>query len=152
LSVLISQSIYAQKIDYLIKNGYVFDGTGADSVKQDIGISGNRIVFIGNSTTAKLEANKIIDAAGKYVAPGFIDPHTHIERQLNSNDKHQRAALVWLRQGLTTVITGYDGYGKVNTGEVFSTWEKNGIGSNVGMFVGLGDVRNEVLGDKPVQP
>ncbi len=147
-----SQNIYAQKIDYLIKNGYVFDGTGADSVKKDIGIAGNKIVFFGNSESAKLDAKQIIDAKGKYVAPGFIDPHTHIERQLNSNDKQQRAALVWLRQGVTTVITGNDGYGKVNTGEVFSAWEKNGIGPNVGMFVGLGDVRNEVLGDKPVQP
>lgn len=144
-------SLYAQKLDYLIKNGYVFDGTGKDSVQYDIGIAQNRIVFVGNSNKAKIEAKKVIDAKGKYVSPGFIDPHTHIERLLDGNDE-QRAALVWLRQGVTTVLTGNDGSSKNNIGKAFSTWEKNGIGPNVAMYVGFGTVRKAVIGDKPVQP
>lgn len=152
LLALLTNSLYAQKLDYLIKNGYVFDGTGKDSVQYDIGIAKNRIVFIGNSTASNIKANKIIDAKGKYVAPGFIDPHTHIERLLDSDDKEQRAALIWLRQGVTTVLTGNDGYGKPNVGKVFGDWEKNGIGPNVAMYVGFGTVRKAVIGDKPVQP
>lgn len=148
----ITTGLYAQKVDYLIKNGYVFDGTGADSVKQDIGISADRIVFIGNSANSNIQANKIIDAEGKYISPGFIDPHTHIERLLNANEKETRAAQIWLRQGVTTVLTGNDGYGTINTGKTFSKWEKNGIGLNVAMYVGLGAVRNEVLGQNDVQP
>ncbi|WP_293298323.1 amidohydrolase family protein [Pedobacter sp. UBA4863] len=143
---------HAQKIDYLIKNGYVFDGTGADSVQQDIGIYQNKIVFIGNSNKLAQPPKKIIDAKGKYIAPGFIDPHTHIERLLDSDDKEKRAALIWLRQGVTTVLTGNDGYGKTNVGQIFSNWEKNGIGPNVAMFVGFGPVRTAVVGDMPVQP
>jgi N-acyl-D-amino-acid deacylase len=152
ITLLVTSSSFAQKVDYLIKNGYVFDGTGADSVKKDIGISGDRIVFLGNSAIANIQADKVIDVAGKYVSPGFIDPHTHIERLLNSDNKLQRAALIWLRQGVTTVLTGNDGYGKANVGEVYKNWETNGVGPNVATFVGLADVRTTVLGDKPVQP
>lgn len=152
LLLLLTFGLHAQKIDYLIKNGYVFDGTGADSVKQDIGITGDKIVFIGNSSKANLQPQKTIDAKGKYISPGFIDPHTHIERLLDSDDKEKRAALIWLRQGVTTVLTGNDGYGKTNVGKIFSNWEKNGIGPNVAMYIGFGPVRSAVVGDMPVQP
>jgi len=152
LLVSLTSSLYAQKLDYLIKNGYVFDGTGKDSAQYDIGIAKDRIVFIGNSAASNIKAGKVIDAEGKYIAPGFIDPHTHIERLLNSDNKQERAALIWLRQGVTTVLTGNDGGGKPNVGKVFNNWEKNGIGPNVAMYVGFGAVRNAVIGDKPVQP
>lgn len=145
--------IHAQtKVDYLIKNAYVFDGTGIDSVLIDVGVSGDRIVFVGNSKNTKIIAKKEIDASGKYLSPGFIDPHTHIERLFNSSKSEDRAALIWLRQGVTTVLTGNDGYGLTNTGDIFSKWESNGIGLNVGMYIGFGPVRTEVLGSKPAQP
>lgn len=151
IALLITTNAFAQKLDYLIKNGYVFDGLGADSIQQDIGILGDRIVFIGKSDS-KVQAHKTIDAKGKYVSPGFIDPHTHIERNFNTNDRESRAALIWLRQGVTSVLTGNDGYGQVNTGEIFEKWEKDGIGVNVGMYVGFGPIRTAVIGDKPAQP
>ncbi len=151
LLYLLAISASAQKVDLLIKNGYVFDGTGRDSVLADIGITKDRIVFVGNSS-AILTAKKIIDASGKYVSPGFIDPHTHVEGNFNSDDPAKRAALIWLRQGVTTVLTGNDGYGKTNTGEIFNQWEKNGIGVNVGMYVGLGPVRSAGLGTANLQP
>ncbi|GAB1464346.1 N-acyl-D-amino-acid deacylase family protein [Pedobacter sp.] len=144
--------VQAQKLDFLIKNAYVFDGSGADSVQQDVGIYQDRIVFVGNGNKLTQAPKKIIDAKGKYLAPGFIDPHTHIERLLDSDDKEQRAALLWLRQGVTTVLTGNDGSSKTNIGKAFGAWEKNGIGLNVGMFVGFGTVRKAVIGDKPLQP
>ena len=143
---------FAQKVDYLIKNGYVFNGLGSDSTQLDIGVLGNRIVFVGNSATAKILASKVIDAKGKYVSPGFIDPHTHVENAFNSSDSKKRAALIWLRQGVTTVLTGNDGYGKANTGQIFEQWENNGIGLNVGMYVGLGPVRSQGLGSANLQP
>lgn len=145
-------NLFAQKVDYLIKNGYVFDGLGTDSVQQDIGITGNRIVFVGNSNTHKIQAGKTIDAKGKYVSPGFIDTHTHIESNLDSKSEEKRAALIWLRQGVTTVLTGNDGYGRTNTGETFAQWEKAGIGVNVAMYVGLGPVRSAGLGTANLQP
>ncbi len=152
ITVLSTSYCFAQKVDYLIKNGYVFDGLGSDSVQQDIGILGNRIVFVGNSASAKIQAKKVVDAKGKYIAPGFIDPHTHVENAFNSPDNEKRAALIWLRQGVTTVLTGNDGYGKTNTGEIFDQWENNGIGINVGMYVGLGPVRSQGLGKANFQP
>ena len=152
IAVLCSSFSFAQKVDYVIKNGYVFNGLGTDSVLQDVGILGNRIVFVGNSTNAKIQSKKVIDARGKYVSPGFIDPHTHVENAFNSPDSEKRAALIWLRQGVTTVITGNDGYGKTNTGEIFEQWENNRIGLNVGMYVGLGPVRSQGLGSANLQP
>src|SRR5699024_11230774 len=74
-----------QHVDVLIKRAWVFDETGQDSIKQDIGITGKKIVYIGNSTSDHVTGKKQIDANGLYLAPGFIDSHTHYGRWLNSD-------------------------------------------------------------------
>ena len=60
--------------DLLVKNGNIYDGTGAPGFEADIGVLDGRIAAIG-----KLEENaaETIDATGLMVAPGFIDLHTH---------------------------------------------------------------------------
>ena len=60
--------------DLLVKNGNIYDGTGAPGLEADIGVLDGRIAAIG-----KLEENaaETIDATGLMVAPGFIDLHTH---------------------------------------------------------------------------
>ncbi|MBR0302776.1 MAG: D-aminoacylase, partial [Clostridia bacterium] len=58
-------------IDILIKNGTVYDGTGGDGVRRDVGISDGKIVFPDPSDD--LAAREVIDAAGIAVSPGFID-------------------------------------------------------------------------------
>lgn len=138
---------------YLIKNGTIYDGTGADPIVTDIAIHQDTIVFIGNSSNApNLKAVTTIDATGFIITPGFIDPHTHCEDDLSSSDQTLRRNLIYLRQGVTTVLTGNDGYGTVATGRQLSNWEESGIGTNVGLFVGFGSVRREVLGTDNVQP
>jgi len=61
--------------DVIIKNGNIIDGTGQSMAKNDIGIKEGKIAEIGDLENEK--ADKIIDAAGKYVAPGFIDVDNH---------------------------------------------------------------------------
>ncbi|MBU4366663.1 MAG: amidohydrolase family protein, partial [Verrucomicrobia bacterium] len=87
-------------LDYKIIGGQVLDGTGADPVRADVGITGERITAIGDLGPA--EAAAVIDAAGRYVAPGFIDAHSHSDAYLLI----EPSAPSKLYQGITTEIVG----------------------------------------------
>src|SRR6185503_13192893 len=63
-----------QKLDLVIRNGTVVDGTGAARVVADVGVRGDRIVGVGQLA---VDAASTIDAAGRIVAPGFIGVHAH---------------------------------------------------------------------------
>ena len=63
--------------DYLIQNGQLIDGTGAPAVCADIAITDGKIAAVGDLKDAS--AGTVIDAAGKYVTPGFIDIHRHAD-------------------------------------------------------------------------
>ncbi|MFN7944954.1 MAG: prolyl oligopeptidase family serine peptidase [Blastocatellia bacterium] len=137
-------------LDLLIRGGRVVDGTGADPVVKDIGIRGDRIVFIGDATQSSVSAARTINADGLIVAPGFIDPHTHAFEDLSS--PQHKNNVNYLMQGVTTVFTGNDGAGPVNVNEVYSQWQRDGIGTNAAVFVGHGTVRGKVLGMKDAEP
>lgn len=85
--------------DVLIRNGLVVDGTGQPGVKADVAIRDGRIAEIGQISGA---ASRVIDASGRVVAPGFIDPHTHFDVQLLWDG----AAKPALSHGVTTVVPG----------------------------------------------
>ncbi len=85
--------------DYLIKNGLIVDGSGLPAYKGDLAIADGRIVAVGG---ARGEARTVIDASGKVVAPGFIDPHTHFDAQLLWDGEARPA----LSHGITTVVPG----------------------------------------------
>jgi len=92
--------------DLLIMNGTVVDGTGAAKFSGDVGITAGRITDIG-TIPATATAKQVIDAQGKIVCPGFIDPHTHYDPQitwdsvLSSSSEH----------GITTIVMGNCGVG-----------------------------------------
>jgi len=139
-----SLSSNSPAIDYLITGGTVFSGEEGDTGRTlDIGIDDGEIVFVGASND-QIEAKRIIDAKGLIVSPGFIDPHTHALDDLLS--EYQNRLDNYLTQGVTTVFTGNDGYGPVNTGETLNAFEKNGVGANVGLFIGHGELRKSVMG------
>jgi N-acyl-D-aspartate/D-glutamate deacylase/alpha/beta superfamily hydrolase len=137
-------------LDLLIRGGRVLDGSGAEAVLTDIGIRGDRIVFMGDSQKAGLSAGRTINAGGLIVTPGFIDPHTHAFEDLNHPQRKNNVN--YLMQGVTTVFTGNDGGGPVNVSEVYSQWQRNGIGPNAAVFVGHGTVRGKVLGMNDSKP
>ncbi|MEM1231828.1 MAG: amidohydrolase family protein [Pseudomonadota bacterium] len=85
--------------DLIIRNGRIVDGSGLPAYQADIGIRGNRIEAIGQLTQ---DAARIIDAGGRAVAPGFIDPHTHFDAQLLWDGQARPA----LEHGVTTIVPG----------------------------------------------
>src|SRR5689334_24720016 len=92
-----------QRIDVLIRGGTLVDGSGAARRKADVGVTGDRITFVGDAAASGVTGARTIDATGLIVAPGFIDPHTHTQSDLSSSERH--ANLAYLMQGVTTVIT-----------------------------------------------
>lgn len=86
--------------DLIIRNADIIDGTGAPAYRGDLGIRGQRITCIAAANS--LQGEHIIDATGLVVAPGFIDVHTHDDREVIDAP----AMLPKLTQGVTTVITG----------------------------------------------
>ena len=89
--------------DLLIKNGRVVDGSGAPSFHADVAVQDGEIVGVGKANGAA--ATRTIDAAGRVVAPGFIDHHTHFDPQAVW-DPYCGS---WLHNGHTTVIVGQCG-------------------------------------------
>lgn len=150
VAAAVAQAQKPDSVDVLIRGGTVVDGTGIPSRLADVAIRGDRIVFVGNAATAHIRAARTIDAKGLIVAPGFIDPHTHAESDLSSPTRHGNVN--YLMQGVTTVMTGNDGSSPLDIGKTLDTWQRQGVGTNVGMFIGEGSVRRHVLGMSDARP
>jgi len=86
-------------LDLIVKNGSIVDGSGMPAYSGDIGIKNGRICQIGQITAT---AKNIVDATGKVVAPGFIDPHTHFDAQLLW-DGYAKPSI---EHGITTIVPG----------------------------------------------
>lgn len=86
-------------LDLVIRNGLIVDGSGLPARRGDVSIHEGRIVAVGGRAG---EARRVIDAAGKVVAPGFIDPHTHYDAQLCFDPY----AFPAIEHGVTTVVPG----------------------------------------------
>lgn len=126
----------------------MIDGTGSAARSADVGILGERIALVGDGS--KVQATRVIDAKGLVVSPGFIDPHAHVLEDLSSAQRHANEA--YLFQGVTTVLTGNDGQGPIQTGATLAKWKQQGIGTNAGVYIGQGTVRREVMGMSDAAP
>ncbi|MGH7202170.1 MAG: amidohydrolase family protein, partial [Planctomycetaceae bacterium] len=89
--------------DLLIRGGEVIDGARSRRSKADVGVRGDRIAAVGELSEA--DARRVIDAAGKVVAPGFIDVHNHSDGWLLRTPHLTPKTL----QGFTTEILAADG-------------------------------------------
>ena len=96
--------------DILIKNATIVDGTGASPFKGEVAISGDRIAGVGSDLES---GDKIIDAGGKIVCPGFIDVHNHGDISI----MYYTRADGYLQQGITTFIGGQCGSSPAPIGE-----------------------------------
>lgn len=132
----------AAEYDVLIRGGRVIDGTGAPWMRADVGVSGDRIAAVGKLDGAT--AKEVIDASGLYVAPGFIDGHTHAGPALAVAKTAGAEPL--LRQGITTVFVNPDGGGPIDLAAQRRALEVHGTGVNVAQLIGHNSVRSSVLG------
>lgn len=141
-----------QQVDVLIRGGTVYDGGQGPGAVADVAVADGKIVFVGDAAKARITGKTAIDAAGKLVAPGFIDPHTHYFEDLSSTDAGMRRNLAATMQGVTTVFVGSDGRAAPEVKDTFAKLEQNGVGTNVATYVGFGTLRQRVLGDSDRAP
>ncbi|HEX8215786.1 MAG TPA: amidohydrolase family protein [Allosphingosinicella sp.] len=133
-----------ERVDLLIRGGTVYTASQAPFTG-DVAISGDRIRALGPALA--LAATRIVDARGMIVAPGFIDPHTHLEDQLLSEDARTRLVPGFLMQGVTTAFIGNDGRGHPGMEKVLGGAAERPVGINYAAYVGFGDVRKAVIGE-----
>ncbi len=91
--------------DLVIKDGLIFDGTGAPRVRGDVGIAGGVVTAMGRVDHS--DAAQVIDARGMHVAPGFVDLHTHYDAQVFWDPYCTLSG--W--HGITSVAIGNCGFG-----------------------------------------
>jgi len=126
--------------DLVIRNARVVDGTGNPWYRADVGVKDGRIAAIG--ALAAKTAMRTVDAAGKVLAPGFIDVHTHVEGGIDKNPRADN----FLRDGVTTVITGNCGSSELDLSVWFKKLDQAGLAVNVASLIGHNTVRISVMG------
>lgn len=144
--------------DLLVRGGRVLDGTGNPWFRADIGVRDGRIAAVGMLDEAT--ADRVIDAGGRYVSPGFIDIHSHADdgsariggATIRTDDPRRKAAPNVVSQGVTTVVVNHDGRSPWPIREQRSLLERQGVGPNVMLMVGHGTVRRRVMGDDYMRP
>jgi dihydroorotase/N-acyl-D-amino-acid deacylase len=166
-----SATLFAQTpaFDLVITKGHIVDGTGSPWYSGDLGIRGGKIAAIGNLSAAPRK--RTIDAAGKVVAPGFIDMLGQSELTILVDPRLPSK----IYQGITSEITGEGSsiaplndaiiesdrsgfeHFKVTPDwrtfrQYFARLEKQGMGINLASYVGATQVRRMVLGDDDKQP
>ena len=136
-----------ERFDILIRGGRVLDGTGNPWLHADVGIRGDRVVALGNLRGAT--AGTVLTADGMYVAPGFVDTHSHAGEALADSlgGAHQLLA-----QGITTVFINPDGGGRTDMTAQRRDLMARGVGVNVGLMVPHGSVRAAVIGSADRAP
>jgi len=138
INILIFSCVSKSKYDLIISQGDVYDGSGSDSNVTDIGIINSEIVKIGNLKGSS--AQRIINAKGLAVSPGFIDVHAHLDPIINLSNCESH-----LRQGVTMSLGGPDGSSPWPFGKFLDTLDQIGVGMNVGYLIGHNTIRKNIM-------
>lgn len=162
---------FPELFDIVLRGGSVFDGLGNEPVIADVGIIGERVAAIGDLSEA--QAGKTLDVTGQYIAPGFIDIHTHSDISVLFTPGMESS----LAQGVTSEVVGNCGFsvGLAQKKEVFGLeqrglerfglaidWndlssflrrvEESGIATNIATLAGHGTLRKRAMGLAPRLP
>lgn len=158
------------RFDWVIKDAWILDGTGGPEWKADLGVSGDSIAAIGSIDPA--QGKRVIGANGLWVAPGFIDIHTHSDGGILAYPTADSRVL----QGITTEVTGNCGHSAAplrgvdlqerrkafveegiaatwtDVASYFNLLEETGISVNHALLLGQGTLRRNAVGmvDRPL--
>ncbi|MDG3012556.1 amidohydrolase family protein [Rhodococcus sp. D2-41] len=163
------------EFDLVVRGGLWFDGTGAPGARRDLGIRDGRVAAVSATPLPTGPDTEVIDAAGKWVMPGFVDVHTHYDAEVLVNPGLPES----VRHGVTTVVLGNCSLSTVYSdpsqcADLFSrveavphdsvlaildehkSWQRPSdyvdaleslpLGPNVTGFIGHSDMRSDVLG------
>lgn len=160
-------------LDLVVRGATLVDGTGAPGRRADVGVAGDRIAAIGDlSAVDGASIPTVIEAPGRVVCPGFVDPHGHSDASVLVDG----ALVSHLRQGFTTQLSGNCGDSlapvtdlgrstvelSLRPAGLDATWttmaeylaevEARPLGPNVAFLVGHGTLRAAVLGSSDAAP
>lgn len=161
--------------DVIIRDGLWFDGTGAAPLTRTLGIRDGIVVAVSAESLDDTGCPEVIEAAGKWVVPGFLDVHTHYDAEVLLDPGLRES----VRHGVTTVLLGNCSlstvyadsedaadlfsrveavpreyvFGALNSGRSWSTAadyvqaiDALPLGPNIGSLLGHSDLRTSVLG------
>lgn len=161
--------------DVIIRDGLWFDGTGAAPLTRTLGIRDGVVVAVSAESLDDTGCPEVIEAAGKWVVPGFLDVHTHYDAEVLLDPGLRES----VRHGVTTVLLGNCSlstvyadsedaadlfsrveavpreyvFGALNSGRSWSTAadyvkaiDALPLGPNIGSLLGHSDLRTSVLG------
>ena len=134
----------ATAFDVIIRQGTVIDGTGNPRYDADVGIRNGFIAAIGDLSAAT--AVTWYDARGLFVAPGFINIHSHAVPDALPT------AVNMLTQGVTTEIFNADGGGPVDLNQQMAALSAAGLALNVGGYIGFNSAWQSVMGNTDRRP
>lgn len=127
-------------LDLKIVNGKIIDVENRKIIEGDIGIKDGLITCIGNVNE---EAEKVIDAGGHHVSPGFIDIHMHEEDFSLTGKKEYDISETMLSMGVTTCVTGNCGNNRQSIEELYDFIAENGNPVNYMTYIGHNFLRRE---------
>jgi N-acyl-D-aspartate/D-glutamate deacylase len=144
VSAAISTQPQNVSYDIILRGGTIHDGSGGRPYTADVAVANGRIAAVGDLSSRR--AGLDLDVRGLYVAPGFINIHSHpIQDGLTR-------AYNMLTQGVTTEIVNPDGGGPVNVAEQLAQVNAAGLAVNVGAYIGFNSIWSDVVGTSNRRP
>ena len=130
--------------DVILRGGTVIDGTGAAPFVADVAIAGTHIARVGDLGRAAAPVE--LDVQGLYVAPGFLNLHSH------ASPGALGTAVNMLTQGVTTELLNADGGGPVDVAQQLTAAATSGLAVNVGAYIGFNRAWTTIVGDADRRP
>ena len=128
----------AARFDIILRHGTVIDGTGLPRYRADVGITGGHIAKVGDLSGERGATD--IDVTGLFVAPGFINIHSHASANALPTAENM------LTQGVTTEIMNPDGGGSTDIAAQLSRASAAGLAVNIGAYIGFNAIWADTVG------